>query len=105
MLSKNTKKKKEYILQGIYETEGEKYTLRQKSDQGKLIIYPNPAEAEKVKVQLSPIFSLINEEKEQRFIFPPAPLTTSLLLYEARLQLGFSISQTTQLAQQLYEGI
>lgn len=98
-------KKKEYILQGIYETEKEKYTLRQKSDQGKLIIYPNPEEAEKVKAQLSPIFSLIKEEKEQRFIFPPAPLTTSLLLYEARFQLGFSISQTTQLAQQLYEGI
>lgn len=98
-------KKKEYILQGIYKTEGEKYALRQKNKEGKLIIYPTSEEAEKVKAQLGPIFSLIKEEREQRFIFPPSPLTTSLLLYEARSQLGFSISQTTRLAQQLYEGI
>ncbi|KLL02699.1 MAG: DNA topoisomerase, partial [Mycoplasmataceae bacterium RV_VA103A] len=98
-------KKKEYILQGIYEIEGEKYTLRQKDQAGKLVTYPNPEEAEKVKAQLSLVFSLIKAEKEQRFIFPPTPLTTSLLLYEAKFQLGFSISQTTQLAQKLYEGI
>jgi DNA topoisomerase-1 len=101
----NYEKEKEYIIQGIYETEGEKYTLRQKDEQGKLVTYPNPQEAEKVKVQLGAIFSLTNEETEQKFVFPSTPLTTSLLLYEARLQLGFSISQTTRLAQQLYEGI
>jgi len=101
----NYEKEKEYILQGIYETEGEKYILRQKDKQGKLVAYPNPQEAEKIKAQLGAIFSLTNEETEQKFVFPSTPLTTSLLLYEAKLQLGFSISQTTRLAQQLYEGI
>ncbi|RHZ36021.1 type I DNA topoisomerase [endosymbiont GvMRE of Glomus versiforme] len=98
-------KKKEYILQGIYEIEGEKYTLRQKDEKGKLVTYPSKEEAEKVKSQLSSIFSLINEEKEKRYIFPKSPFTTSLLLYEAKSQLSFSIAQTTKLAQQLYEGI
>ncbi|CAJ0641751.1 13049_t:CDS:2 [Entrophospora sp. SA101] len=68
-------KKKEYILQGIYETQNEKYALRQKDEKGKLVIYPSKEEAEKVKAQL------------------------------AKSQLGFSIAQTTKLAQQLYEGI
>ena len=98
-------KNKEYILQGIYEAEGEKYTLRQKDEKGKLVIYPNPEEAEKVKSKLGPVFSLVKEEKEQRYVFPKPPLTTSLLLYEAKSQLGFSILKTTQLAQQLYEGV
>jgi hypothetical protein len=49
----------------------------------KLVTYPNPEEAEKIKSQLVSIFSLVRKEKEQRFIFPPVPLTTSLLLYEA----------------------
>ncbi|CAH1764990.1 14939_t:CDS:2 [Entrophospora sp. SA101] len=98
-------KKKEYILQGIYETQNEKYALRQKDEKGKLVIYPSKEEAEKVKAQLGPIFSLIKEEKEKRYIIPKAPFTTSLLLYEAKSQLGFSIAQTTKLAQQLYEGI
>jgi DNA topoisomerase-1 len=101
----NYEKEKEYILQGTYETEGEKYILRQKDKQGKLVAYPNPQEAEKIKAQLGAVFSLTNEETEQKFVFPSTPLTTSLLLYEAKLQLGFSISQTTRLAQQLYEGI
>src|SRR6185369_6115035 len=98
-------KNKEYIIQGIYETQGEKYTLRQKDEKGKLVTYPRKEEAEKVKAQLGPIFSLIKEEKEKRYIIPKAPFTTSLLLYEAKSQLGFSIAQTTKLAQQLYEGI
>ncbi|CAJ0747036.1 12940_t:CDS:2 [Entrophospora sp. SA101] len=98
-------KNKEYILQGIYETQGEKYALRQKGEKGKLVTYPNKEEAEKVKAQLGPIFSLIKEEKEKRYIIPKAPFTTSLLLYEAKSQLGFSIAQTTKLAQQLYEGV
>ena len=38
--------------EGIYEIEGEKYTLRQKNEQGKLVTYPNPQEAEKVKAPL-----------------------------------------------------
>ncbi|KLL04284.1 MAG: DNA topoisomerase [Mycoplasmataceae bacterium CE_OT135] len=97
-------KNKEYILQGIYETQGEKYALRQKDEKGKLVTYPNKEEAEKVKAQLGSIFSLVKEEKEKRYIFPKAPFTTSLLLYEAKSQLGFSIAQTTKLAQQLYEG-
>src|SRR5207244_10241328 len=46
-------KRKEYILQGIYETEGEKYTLRQKDEKGKLVIYTNSEEAEIVKYKLS----------------------------------------------------
>lgn len=103
-------KKKEYILQGIYEVKRldnkiEKYTLRQKDPQGKLVVYSDQTEAEKVKSELGPIFSLINEEIEERFIFAKNPLTTSLLLYEARSQLSFSIAQTTRLVQQLYEGI
>lgn len=102
---KEYEKKKEFIIQGFYETNGEKYTLRQKDEKGKLVVYPSREEAEKIKAQLSPIFSLINQEKEQRIIFPKTPLTTSLLLYEAKSQLGFSIAQTTKLAQQLYEGV
>lgn len=102
---KEYEKKKEFILQGIYEIKGEKYTLRQKDREGKLVVYPSKEEAEKVRSQLGPIFSLINEEKEKKYIFSKPPLTTSLLLYEAKNQLGFSISETTKIAQQLYEGI
>ena len=103
-------KKKEFILQGIYEVKGpdnkvEKYTLRQKDQQGKLVVYSDQAQAEKVKSELDSIFLLVNEEFEERFIFAKNPLTTSLLLYEARSQLSFSIAQTTRLVQQLYEGI
>jgi len=102
---KEYEKTKEFILQGIVEIREEKFSLRQKDEKGRLVIYPNQKEAEGVKDQLGSTFKLLKKEKEQRYIFAKEPFTTSLLLYEAKLQLGFSIAKTTSLAQQLYEGI
>jgi DNA topoisomerase IA len=51
------------------------------------------------------LFQLIGKKEEKKFILPKPPLITSLLLFEAKSQLGFSVAQTTQLAQKLYEGV
>src|SRR5258706_5523329 len=91
----NFEKKKEFIIQGTVEIEGEKFTLRQKDEEGSLIIYASQEEAEKVRFQLDSEFKLLREERKEKYIFPKPPFTTSRLLYEAVSQLGFSIAKTT----------
>jgi len=102
---RNYEKKKEYIVCGICLIEQEKITLKQVKSTGELIVYPEIPEAEKVVAKLGLDFQLLNKKEEDKVVLPKPPLTTSLLLFEAKSQLGFSISQTTQLAQKLYEGV
>ncbi|CAG8797502.1 6586_t:CDS:2, partial [Gigaspora margarita] len=102
---RNHEKKKEYIVCGICLIEQEKITLKQVKSTGELIVYPEIPEAEKVVAKLGLDFQLLNKKEEDKVVLPKPPLTTSLLLFEAKSQLGFSISQTTQLAQKLYEGV
>ncbi|CAG8811092.1 10440_t:CDS:2, partial [Racocetra persica] len=83
----------------------EKITLKQVKSSGELIVYSEIADAEKIVAKLGLDFQLINKKEEDKVILPKPPLTTSLLLFEAKSQLGFAIAQTTQLAQKLYEGI
>jgi len=104
-LIKNYEKKKDYIICGICQLKKKKITLKQVNDSGELIIYKNKNEAEEIKNKLSKIFLLANKKEEQKFIFSKPPLITSLLLFEAKSQLGFSVAQTTQAAQKLYEGV
>jgi DNA topoisomerase-1 len=105
LLIKNYAKIKEYIICGICQLDNKKVTLRQVSEKGELIIYKNKNEAEEIKNKLGLIFRLENKKEEQKYIFPKSPLITSLLLFEAKSQLGFSVAQTTQTAQKLYEGV
>ncbi|KLL01557.1 MAG: DNA topoisomerase I [Mycoplasmataceae bacterium RC_NB112A] len=99
------KKKKDYILCGICPVNQKKAVLKQVNQNGELIVYPEVAPAEAVKKELELIFQLINYQEEKKLILPKLPLITSLLLFEAKSQLGFSVGQTTQIAQKLYEGI
>jgi len=105
ILIKNYEKKKDYIVCGLCQPKEKKITLRQVNDLGELMIYKNKNEAEEVKNKLGLIFQLMSKKEEQKFIFSKPPLITSLLLFEAKSQLGFSVAQTTQTAQKLYEGI
>ncbi|CAG8437490.1 6956_t:CDS:2 [Ambispora leptoticha] len=102
-LIKNYEKKKDYIICGTCQVKEKKIILKQVNESGELIVYKNKIEAEEVKNKLSTVFQLVNKKEEQKFIFPKSSLITSLLLFEAKSQLGFSVAQTTQTAQKLYE--
>lgn len=105
LLIKNHEKTKEYIICGLCQVNEKKLTLRQVNNSGELIVYKEKKSAEEIKDKLSLDFHLNSKKEEQKFIVPKSPLITSLLLFEAKSQLGFSVAQTTQLAQKLYEGI
>ncbi|MCE8163530.1 MAG: type I DNA topoisomerase [Candidatus Moeniiplasma glomeromycotorum] len=105
LLIKKYEKKKDYILCGICLVNQKKAVLKQVKESGELIVYSEIAPAEAVKKELSLIFQLINQTSEKKLILPKSPLITSLLLFEAKSQLGLSVAQTTQIAQKLYEGI
>lgn len=105
LLIRSHEKKKDYIVCGICQINGKKVTLRQVNELGKIIIYEKKNEAETAKEKLSFLFQLIDKKEEAKIILPKPPLTTSLLLFEAKSQLGYSVAQTTQIAQKLYEGV
>lgn len=105
LLIRNYEKKKDYIICGICQVNKQKITLRQVNVSGELIVYKEKIEAEEIKKKLSSTFQLVSKKEEQKFVLPKSPLITSLLLFEAKSQLGFSVAQTTQIAQKLYEGV
>ena len=105
LLNEQYKKKKDYILCGICPVNQKKIVLKQVSQVGELIVYSEIAPAEAVKKELSLVFQFTKQQKEEKLILPKPPLITSLLLFEAKSQLDFSVSQTTQIAQKLYEGV
>ena len=104
-LIKKFEKKKLYIICGICQANEQKITLKQVDKNGNLAIYKDKKEAEEIIKKLGLIFQLIGKKEEKKFILPKPPLITSLLLFEAKSQLGFSVAQTTQIAQKLYEGV
>ncbi|WNE40574.1 MAG: DNA topoisomerase 1 [Mycoplasmataceae bacterium] len=104
-LIKSFEKKKLYIICGIGQNNNQKITLKQVDKSGNLILYKEKKEAEIIREKLGLVFQLLDYKEEKKYILPKAPLITSLLLFEAKSQLGFSVSQTTQLAQKLYEGV
>ena len=105
LLIKQFEKKKLYIICGICQIKNQKITLKQVDNTGQLILYKDKVEAEEIKKKLGLLFQLVSTKEEKKFILPKSPLITSLLLFEAKSQLGFSVAQTTQLAQKLYEGV
>jgi DNA topoisomerase I len=105
LLIRNYEKKKEYIICALCLVATEKITLKQIKTTGELMVYQEVAAAEEVVKKLGTDFHLLKRREEKKIILPKPPLTTSLLLFEAKSQLGFSIAQTTQLAQKLYEGV
>ncbi|CAI2193862.1 9560_t:CDS:2 [Funneliformis geosporum] len=90
LLIKKYEKKKDYILCGICLVNQKKAVLKQVKENGELMVYPEIAPAEAVKKELSLIFQLINQTNEKKLILPKSPLITSLLLFEAKSQLGLS---------------
>ncbi|RHZ35284.1 type I DNA topoisomerase [endosymbiont GvMRE of Glomus versiforme] len=104
-LIKQFEKKKLYIICGICQVNEQKIILKQVDEAGGLIIYKDKVEAEEIKKKLGLIFQFVSKKEEKKFILPKPPLITSLLLFEAKSQLGFSVARTTQLAQKLYEGV
>jgi DNA topoisomerase-1 len=105
IIVKSYDKKKDYIICGISQVNQKKITLRQINNSGDLIVYKEKNEAEEILKKLGVIFQLMSKKEEQKFIIPKPPLITSLLLFEAKSQLGFSVAQTTKIAQKLYEGV
>jgi len=105
LLIRNHEKKKEYIICALCLVGTEKITLKQVKPTGELMVYQEAATAEETIKKLGTDFHLLKKKEEKKIILPKSPLTTSLLLFEAKSQLGFSIAQTTQLAQKLYEGV
>jgi DNA topoisomerase-1 len=105
LIIRNFEKIKDYIICGICQVNEKKITLRQVNNKGELIVYKEKKEAEEIKNKLSLNFDFVSKKEEQKFIIPKPPLITSLLLFEAKSQLGLSVAQTTQAAQKLYEGI
>ncbi|CAI2173727.1 5646_t:CDS:2, partial [Funneliformis geosporum] len=104
-LIKSYEKKKVYIICGTCQVKEKKAILKQINDSGELIIYKNKNEAEEVKNKLGTIFQLVNKKEEQKFIFPKQPLITSLLLFEAKSQLGFSKKEKKSNVQDAHESI
>jgi len=96
---------KEYIVCGVFILDGKEFLLKQVDNNYNLLLYKKKEEAEEIKNNLAKKFKKEEEKKEIKFIIPKSPLITSLLLFEARSQLGFSVEQTTKIAQRLYEGI
>jgi DNA topoisomerase-1 len=105
LLIEKHQKKKDYILCAICPVNQKKVLLKQVNQTGELIVYSEIAPAEAVKKKLGLVFQLTNHQEEKKLILPKPPLITSLLLFEAKSQLGFSVGQTTQIAQKLYEGV
>ncbi|WP_418181154.1 type I DNA topoisomerase [Aliarcobacter lanthieri] len=72
---------------------------------GKTIKISNEQEALKIEESLKQgIYQLIDIEEKESNRNPAAPFTTSTLQQEASRKIGFSVSQTMMIAQQLYEG-
>ncbi|HXN54397.1 MAG TPA: DNA topoisomerase, partial [Mycoplasmatales bacterium] len=70
-----------------------------------LKIYNSYDEANKTLENLNSVFKLIHVDESIKYIFPKQPFTTSLLLYESKVNFGFSIQKTTSIIQKLYEGV
>ncbi|MBL3519158.1 type I DNA topoisomerase [Aliarcobacter lanthieri] len=72
---------------------------------GKTIKISNEQEALNIEESLKQgIYQLIDIEEKESNRNPAAPFTTSTLQQEASRKIGFSVSQTMMIAQQLYEG-
>jgi len=97
--------KKEFVIDCIYKVGKKSFGLNERDFNGNLVIYETQNEAQKVIDELKKNFDLEEKFEEEKYVFPKSPLTTSLLLYEAKNKLGFSIYKTTEIAQKLYEGV
>ena len=72
---------------------------------GKTIKISNEQEALNIEDSLNQgIYKLVNIEEKESTRNPAPPFTTSTLQQEASRKLGFSVTQTMVVAQQLYEG-
>lgn len=96
------KVKKNWII--VAESLKEKRIILKKvNDKLETIIYDDKDIAEKeIKIEKISL-ELIKKEKEEKIIIPKEPLVTSSLLIQAKF-LGFSVSKTTKILQNLYEG-
>ncbi|MBQ7221876.1 MAG: type I DNA topoisomerase [Bacteroidales bacterium] len=89
-----------YKVEGIFSPEGSGSTLKAVLDKR----FNTAKEAEDFLEKCkSASFSISNIEKKAASRTPAAPFTTSVLQQEAARKLGFSVTQTMQLAQRLYE--
>ena len=100
------KKDKKYFVEGEG-TSSKKKTIKVKqvTDDGSIVIYNSQEEAFKKIENLSLNLEFFKKKEEIKSYPSRNPFTTSSLLSEARSILGFSIGQTTKIAQKLYEGV
>lgn len=109
VIIKNFESKKEYFIEAkcvfIVNNSKKKVILKKVDFEANLITYPNKEQAENISLSIDLELQKVRQKEENRFVIPKPPFTTSLLLAEAKFQLGFSISQTTKIAQKLYEGV
>ena len=71
----------------------------------KKIKIANEAEATHIKNEcVKSDYELVKIDEKESYRSPPPPFTTSTIQQEASRKLGFSVKQTMQIAQKLYEG-
>lgn len=74
-------------------------------ENGKVIKVKNEQEANAIKSKVDgSSFVLVDIEEKEGTRTPAPPFTTSTLQQEASRKMGYSVKQTMQIAQQLYEG-
>lgn len=101
------KREKRYFIEGegTPSSKREKVKVKQVTQDNDLILYVSQEEALKKIENLDSELKIVKKNEEEKRYPSKVPFTTSSLLSEAKNVLGFSIRQTTKIAQKLYEGV
>lgn len=94
--------KSQYKIEGIFNPEGSKNTVKVKAEIPEK--FDNPADAQNIlEACINASFHIGSVEEKEAKRNPSPPFTTSTLQQEASRKLGFSLIQTMRVAQTLYE--
>ena len=94
--------KSQYKIEGIFNPEGSKNTVKVKAEIPEK--FDNPADAQNIlEACINASFQIGSVEEKEAKRNPSPPFTTSTLQQEASRKLGFSLIQTMRVAQTLYE--
>lgn len=94
--------KSQYKIEGIFNPEGSKNTVKVKAEIPEK--FDNPSNAQNIlEACINASFQIGSVEEKEAKRNPSPPFTTSTLQQEASRKLGFSLIQTMRVAQTLYE--
>jgi len=94
--------KSQYKIEGIFNPEGSKNTVKVKAEIPEK--FDNPSDAQNIlEACINASFQIGSVEEKEAKRNPSPPFTTSTLQQEASRKLGFSLIQTMRVAQTLYE--